>query len=99
MGYLLKTDGKVRMFYSKPEQGCYMDNDMMVSLDNYINHYSKINNNNLNDNDFVWMTGWFDISAELHSKESHGIIVDEFTIDCIMQGKFLEENTLYEFGL
>jgi len=95
MGYLLKLDGKVKMFYSKPQLGCYANDIMLVSRKEYDEHYSKEENS-----DFVFIDGWHDTSAELHSKESLGIDVTySFYLDCILQGKKLQENELHEFGL
>lgn len=92
MGYLLKTEEKIKMFYSEPQNGCYADDIMMVGKEEYDNHYSKTGQ------EFVFLTGWHDTSAELHSKESLGIeITNPFIIDCILQGENLQENELFEF--
>lgn len=99
MGYLLKLkiENKdiVKMFYSKPENGCYMDDIMLISRHEYDSHYSKNYYG-----DYVFVEGWHDTSAELHSKESLGIeVTDTFYLDCILQGKKLEYNQPYEFTL
>lgn len=95
MGYLLKIEEKVKMYYSKPEYGCYANDIMLVNRKEYDEHYSQQENDA-----FVFIEGWHDTTAELHSKESLGIdVTDSFYLDCILQGKKLQENELHEFGL
>lgn len=103
MGYLLKVKtnyhgDEIKMFYSKPEKGCYMSDEMIISRKEYDEHYSK-----LEDNDFVFVDGWHDTSAEVYSRESVGIDITmgTFYLDCILQGKWneLEYDKPYEFIL
>lgn len=100
MGYLLKLKEEnkdvIKMFYSEPENGCYADDIMLVSRKEYAEHYSKNNYS-----DYVFIEGWRDTSAELHSKESLGIeiTIGTFFLDCILQGKQLEYDKPYEFKL
>lgn len=102
MGYLLKLkeEGKyvIKMFYSEPKKGFYVNDIMAVSREEYHDHYSK-----QDDSDFVFLEGWCDTSAELFSMESRGIdiTIGTFVLDCILQGKGneLEYDKPYEFTL
>lgn len=97
MGYLLKISENdndiIKLFYSKPDYGCYSDGAMYVSIREYDEYYSK-----LDDDDWVFLSGWRDASET--SKYVCGIIIsDSFIIDTILQGEKLEYNSPLEFGL
>jgi len=100
MGYILKQktgEGKyvVKLFYSKPENGYYADDIIAINRKEYDEHYSKLEND-----DYVFLEGWCDTSAELHSKESLGInITDTFFLDCILQGQKIDYDIPVEFSL
>lgn len=97
MGYLVKISEDdndiIKMFYSKPDYGCYYDGTMYVSIKEYDEYYSKQDND-----DWVFLSGWRDASES--SKYVCGIIIaDSFIINSILQGKKLEYNSPLEFGL
>lgn len=99
MGYILKLKEEekdvVRLFYSEPEKGYYTDDIMAINRKKYDEHYSKLERG-----DYVFMSGWCDTSAELHSTESLGIdITNTFFLDCILQGKNIDYGIPLEFGL
>jgi hypothetical protein len=94
MGYLLKTDEKTLMFYSKPEFGYYRDDRNCISKDQY-EEWSK---ENMTD-DMFWMSDrWYDVSMGV-DKLAFGIEIDDFIVDCIMQGKKLIFNEPIEFNV
>ena len=99
MGYILKLKEEekdvVRLFYSEPENGYYVDDIMAINRKEYDEHYSKLEHG-----DYVFMSGWCDTSAELHSAESLGIdITNSFFLDCILQGKKIDYDIPLEFHL
>ena len=98
MGYLVKISENdndiIKMFYSKPDYGCYSCDTMYVSIKEYDEYFSKFDDND----DWVFLAGWRDTSES--DKNSLGVIItDSFIIDSILQGKFLEYNSPLEFGL
>ncbi len=103
MGFLLKTrdeDGieSIRMFYSEPSNGCFVDDDNITLSQEEYDEWCKENKCEIND--FVFMKGWIDCSEVDFSKpETHGIEVDKFVLDCILQGQELELNKPIEFEI
>ena len=91
MGYLLKTEEKVLMFYSKPEEGHYRNDIVCLTAEEYDNRDEE------EFNDFVCLEGWYDASNGFEDI-AHGIEVSEFVIDCILQGKKLELNKPLAFN-
>lgn len=91
MGYLLKVEEKVLMFYSKPEEGHYRGDVLCLTKEEYDNREPE------EFDDYVWLDGWYD-SSNGFSKEASGIEVDKFVVDCILQGNQLENNKPLEFN-
>jgi len=85
MGYLLKTEEKVLMFYSKPETGHYRNDVVCLTSEEYDNRDKD------EFNDFVYLKGWYDASNGFEDI-SFGVEVSEFVIDCVLQGKKLVIN-------
>ena len=92
MGYLLKTEEKILMFYSKPETGHYRGDYVCLTPEEYDNREEKEHN------DFVYMEGWYD-SSNGFLDIAFGVEVSEFVIDCILQGRKLEINEVLQFTL
>ena len=90
MGYLLKTEEKVLMFYSKPEEGHYRNNTVCLTSEEYSNRADE------DFNDFVYLDGWYDASNGF-TEEACGVEVDGFVVDCIMQGSKLNINAPFLF--
>ena len=97
MGYLLKTElGEYKVFYSEPEQGHYRGDSVCFTKEEYDNHQTE-NPNELH-NDFVWLDGWYDASNGF-TNEAHGVLINEFIADCILQGKTIEVDTPIEYEI
>jgi hypothetical protein len=90
MGYLLKTEDKILMFYSEPEEGHYRGDTVCLTAEEYDNREDD------EFNEFVRIDGWYDASNGFN-EIANGVEVDEFVIDCILQGKKLETNKPFEF--
>lgn len=86
MGYLLKIDEKVLMFYSEPQYGYYRGERTCISAEVYGMWLKE----DLTD-DMVWIENeWYDTSAS--GDEARGVEVSEFVVDCILQGRKLKPN-------
>jgi hypothetical protein len=92
MGYLLKTNEKILMFYSKPEFGYYRDDRNCISKEQY-DEWSK---ENMTDDMFWIPDEWYDVSMAFDDC-AFGVEVNDFVVDCIMQGKKLISDELIEF--
>ena len=90
MGYLLKLEEKVLMFYSEPEEGHYRGDVVCLTKEEYDNREEEEHN------EYVWLDGWYDASNGF-TDIAHGVEIETFVIDCIMQGKKLELNKPFEF--
>ena len=90
MGYLLKLEEKVLMFYSKPEEGHYRSDVVCLTKEEYDGR------DNDEHNDFVWIDGWYDASNGF-TDIANGVEVSSFVIECLLQGNSLENSMLFEF--